>query len=217
MKKVFIALIGFALTFASMSVKAQVVVQDNINEGNQTSKVSPNDKDDIEQKNSSVEFDYLAVEKGYGLGVNFVFNHILLTYATTSGNENNEYLKNVSGWYIGLGYNYRYYFSKSFFIEGRAGVAYYHGSYEYKTTTSSNKTRNAPLQYGKDKTSSTKWEKESNGEVGMFISPRIGLKLFKIWGNDLNIVAGYRWDFQKFKFKKENTADYFTAGISCTF
>lgn len=217
MESKIITLIVFALAFTNIGTKAQVVVEDNINGENQVSNNVTNTKDEIEQKNSSVEFDYLNIEKGFGLGMNFVFNHILVTCATNSGNENNDYFRNASGWYAGLGYNYRYYFSNSFFIEGRAGVAYYHGSYEYKTETSSNKTRNAPLQLGKDKTSSTKWEKESNGEFGMFISPRIGLKLFKIWGNDLNVVAGYRWDFQKFKFKKENTADYFTAGISCAF
>lgn len=191
--------------------KAQSVVSENIHE-EETQKNENESK--VKRLNSGIEFEYLAIEKGFGLGVNLVFKNILVSFVSTSGDSNNN-VKNISGWNLGAGYNYRHYFTNFLYIEGRAGVGYYHGSYEYRVESS--KTRYTPSQHGKNNTTSTKWEKESNGEFGVFISPRIGIKLFKLWGSDLSAVAGYRWDFQKFKFNKENTADNFTIGLSFTY
>lgn len=206
-------LIGFAATPA----KAQTVVSENIHGTTQettTQKVNS----EVEQKNSSVEFDYLAVEDGFGIGMNLVINRFFVALAMSYGTKDSDSFRDQSSWHIGLGYNYRHYFAKSFFIEGRAGVGYYHGSYEYKVSASNlTRANSVPSQHGKNNTSSTTWKKESNGEFGMFISPRIGIRLFELWGNDLNLVAGYRWDFNKFKFSKEYTNDYFTVGIASTF
>lgn len=57
-------------------------------------------------------------------------------------------------------------------------------------------------------------EEEKNGEFGLFLTPRLGVKLFNIGGDYLSLVGGYRWDFNEFKFKKEYTRDYFTIGLS---
>ena len=60
------------------------------------------------------------------------------------------------------------------------------------------------------KGSSAKEEKIKEGFVG--ISPLVGLQFGKVV-----ITAGYRWDWVKFKFKKENCLDRFTAGVSIIF
>ena len=61
------------------------------------------------------------------------------------------------------------------------------------------------VEYGEDK--------ESDGNLGLFVTPKIGLRLFTWDEIDWGIQAGYRWDFQEFKFSKAYTADYFTIGI----
>ena len=82
------------------------------------------------------------------------------------------------------------YYDNSVYIEGSAGVQYTHAKMQLK---------------GEDA--------KSDGNFGLFVTPKVGVKLFTwdetIWG----VQAGYRWDFAEFKFSKEYTADYFTIGI----
>ena len=58
--------------------------------------------------------------------------------------------------------------------------------------------------------SKTTDDKASDSNLGLFITPRLGIKLF----NNCTLVAGYRWDIDEFKFKKEYTVDYFTLGLN---
>lgn len=140
---------------------------------------------------SGIGFDYMAIENtSGGFGINLIFDGFLLNFKTVKGDTDSYVTKNKS-WGVGIGGNRRCWLSKYFFVEGQFGVEYVHSSLKYKV----------------DKNKTTK---DSNGDLGLFVTPRIGIKL----GKGLGIVAGYRCDFAKFKFNKENTSDYFTVGIS---
>ena len=79
------------------------------------------------------------------------------------------------------------------YLEGRIIAGYYHWKTEYKD----------------------KGYKELNNsadEAFFGISPRAGLKYKKV-----AISAGYRWDWIKMKFKKENCLDRFTIGLTFIF
>ncbi|MDR1004050.1 MAG: hypothetical protein LBL97_03465 [Prevotellaceae bacterium] len=206
MKKVLFFMV-IAICLATFEIKAQTAATaEKTEEVAQETSTSEAETDG----QSGGEFGYLGIENGSGFGWNIVFKHILLTYAFTSG-DNNDYMKNISGWRAGLGYNYRYNITKFLYIEGHAAVAYYHNSYEYPASSSGETRGSVPSAHGYGKTP-TEWEKESNGDFGMFVSPRIGLNIYK----GIGIVAGYHWDFAKFKFSKEYTTDYFTVGIAIT-
>ena len=159
-----------------------------------------------EKRNSGFEASYMALDGGFGIHYGFIFDGIALGGKFISGDEN-DYLRSNTGWGINLGYNWRHWLGKSFYIEARAGIQYLHQSYEYvagtKTTTK--------VILGKTHTFTSKvWKKESDGKLGLFLTPRIGLAL----GESFAITAGYEWDFAEFKFDKGHTNDYFTIGLS---
>lgn len=136
-----------------------------------------------------VSVEYQAIENSFAAGFNIVYNHFALCLSMMEGDTNSYVTKN-SGWRAGLGYNYRYWLNKSIYVEGTAGVQYSHSKIEYQDE-----------------------EGESGGNLGLFATPKVGVKLFT-WGDyTWGIQAGYRWDFNKFKFSKAYTADYFTIGI----
>ncbi|MBR1879409.1 MAG: hypothetical protein IJ804_01440 [Prevotella sp.] len=177
-----------------MNVNAQTVIANDY--GSPISGAdgqSVNSNDDEEELKSSFDISYQAIENGFGLGMTWVFNHIVLNGSMISG-ETNSYIKKNEGWRIGLGLNYRHWLANFLFIEGQAGVEYTHGTVEIKVS--------------KNETS-----ENSEGNFGMFLTPRVGLKALKIAGTDWGVVAGYRWDFNKFKFDKDYTAKYFTIGL----
>lgn len=140
--------------------------------------------------------EYQAVDGGFGLGMNLIINHFVLTGSLQSL-ETNKYVTTNENWSIGVGYNYRNWLGKTFYIEGTAGVEYIHSTVEVK--------------------SGSETAEDSNGEFGLFINPRIGMKLFKYFDNWISLTAGYRWDFIKFKFDEDYINDYFTVGLSTTF
>lgn len=190
MKK--IVFFAFALFFA-VTVNAQKVVTDDVdNTATTTTSTAHGNDEEVNYMNSGGGLDYMAVDDGFGLGINYVFGHVLVDLSYVS--QGNDYYDS-SCYTIGVGGQYRYWFNKTLFIEGRAGIHYRYGTFEFKLED----------------------EKTSDGKFGMFITPRIGLRLFKVGGNDLSLVAGYRWDFNEFKFNKENTADYFTVGLAWVF
>ena len=136
-----------------------------------------------------LSIEYQAIENAFAAGFNIVYNHFGLLLSMVEG-ETNSYVTKNSGWRVGAGYNYRYWLNKSVYVEGTAGVEYSHSKVEYK-----------------------EGEGEKGGNFGLFATPKVGIKLFKWDDTDWGIQAGYRWDFNKFKFSKEYTADYFTVGI----
>ena len=69
--------------------------------------------------NSGTGLDYLFIEDGYGLAFNMAFKYVLVDLAYRSAG--NDYFDSTA-WSIGLGGQYRYWFSKWFYIEGRVGL-----------------------------------------------------------------------------------------------
>lgn len=194
MKK--ITLVVFGLFCMLSSTQAQKVIKTDVNRTETTSKPTNGTEAAGESADltSGCSFDYLGIEDAFGLSYNLIFNHLLLNFRMVSGDTNSVVTSNEA-WSAGVGYNYRYWLAKSLYLEGQAGVEYAHATLEYKD-------------------SNRKTVKDSNGDFGLFLSPRIGLNLFKLWDCDWGVVAGYRWDFNKFKFSKEYTSDYFTIGLS---
>lgn len=140
----------------------------------------------------SFDMSYQAIDGGFGLGLTWVANYLVINASFLQGDTDANIKKN-EGWRAGIGGNYRYWFSNAIFAEAQAGVEYTHVSQEYNYNGYTNK--------------------DSDGNVGLFFTPRLGAKLFTVSDINVGVVAGYRWDFNKFKFKKEYTDDYFTIGI----
>lgn len=187
MKKIVFS--AFALLFA-VTMNAQKVLTDDVdNTATTQMSTAHGNNEEVNYLNSGGGVDYLVIEDGFGLGLNMAFKHLLIDLTYASQGDNNY---DLSAYTIGIGGQYRYWFNKSLYIEGRAGVQFRHASVELKDYD----------------------EKASSDKFGLFITPRIGLKLFKIGGNDLSLVAGYRWDFNEFKFKKDYISDYFTIGLA---
>lgn len=198
MKKNFLSKAGMALGIAlcALTANAQETTTDGTNANN--------------GKADAFSIDYMGIDGGFGINMDMTFGYLDINGGWISG-KTNDYIKDNSGWQICVGGNYRYWLGKSFFIEGKAGVGYYHSSVEMRLPSGTKTT----TILGKSHTSTTyTTEKESNGEFGLYVSPRAGLHVGKIAGCDWSIVAGYRWDFIKFKFDKDYTNDYFTIGIS---
>lgn len=176
--------------FITATVDAQKVISDDVNRTATTQISTAHGHDDeVNYLNSGAGIDYQSIENGYGIGLNFAFKYLLVDLSF--GSADNDYI-DVSSWSAGIGGQYRYWFNKWLYIEGRAGVQYLHATAKVKEGD----------------------EKESNGDFGLFLTPRLGVKLFKLGSDYLSLVGGYRWDFNKFKFKKEYTSDYFTIGLS---
>jgi len=145
-----------------------------------------------EQYKNGFDMSYQAIEHGFGMGIGWVFSPVVINASFISG-DTNKYVTKNEGWRVGLGGNYRFWIAKPLFIEAQAGVEYTHVTLETKVNGQK--------------------DKNSEGNFGMFLTPRIGLKLFKLWDANMGIIAGYRWDFNKFKFDKDYTDKYFTIGI----
>lgn len=139
-----------------------------------------------------MEWAYEAIENGWGIGMNWV-----VSYFTFGGDlllgKRGDFLKTNDGYELYIGGNYRYHITDFLYLEGRIIAGYYHWKTEYKD----------------------KGYKELNNsadEAFFGISPRAGLKYKKV-----AISAGYRWDWIKMKFKKENCLDRFTIGLTFIF
>lgn len=214
MKKIITTFIVFTVALMSIQSKAQVTVENNINEKDQVTDNRSNDDDKNKKKASGFELEYQGIEKGFGIGLNIFIKNVYLSVATLSFDDIEKSIRNRSGWNVSAGYDYRYYLAKIFYIEGRAGIGYEHVSAEYAAGEKSTERHSISGTYT---STSTEWKKEGNGEFFLTVNPRVGVKVCKIWGSDFNIIAGYRWDFVKFKFDKDNTIDYFTVGAAFTF
>lgn len=201
MKKIFLFVL---LTIAALGhVPAQNVIANNYD--SPITRVDEQDSsDDLQEQQSGFDLEYHFYEGGGGVGANWVINHVIFGGSYGWGNSS-DYIRDIENWTLFIGGNHRYFLgTRSVWIEGRAMVGYKHASLEMATYSSS--------KY------STKWEKESDGYVFLGISPRLGLNLIHFDnGSILSVVAGYRWDFNKFKFKSEYTDDYFTIGVNIGF
>ena len=190
MKKLFLS--AFMATAFLFGASAQTVITNDYGSpitGADGQSVS--DSDD-EREVGSFDLSYQAISGGFGMGITWVFNYLVINASFLSG-DTDKYIEKNEGWRAGIGANYRHWLADFIYIEGQAGVEYSHSTIKMK---------------GGDK--------NSDGDVGLFVTPRVGIPFLNIANTKWGIVAGYRWDFNKFKFKKENTDDYFTIGIVAT-
>ncbi len=169
----------------AMSVNAQKVMTDDI-EGTNAAVSAQAEADALPKVVGS--FEYHEEEGGMGLGYSIAYNYVVLNFTTKFG-EVAGY--DTSSWDIGLGGVYRHWFNKSFFIEGQGGLAYY----------------NSKLEYGGK-------EVASGSDFGIFLAPRVGLNVVKLWGVTFGLTAGYRWDFPEFKFDNIGDRGHFTVGFT---
>ena len=177
-----------------------------------------------EQKRSGFEISYLGVEDGYGLDFSLLAKGFYLGGGVTNGKDvkygGETIARNRKGWYVGVGYNYRYYISSRFYIEGRARILYAHNSAEYNMGEVRSSSRAIPSNLGQNhsSSSSSSWEKESDGGIGFGIAPQIGICLYQAKsGSDICLIGGYHWIFSEFKFDKEHKSDYFSVGLAVNF
>ena len=124
-------------------------------------------------------------EDGWGLQYEIDIFNFFIGGGLGYGKTNNVVTDN-SNWNILGGFHYTYFLTKALYVDARAGVGYGHSSIRFKGGA-----------------------KESNGDVFLHISPRIGYNFFSNGG----LVVGYGWNFTKFKFSKEYKSDYFFVGI----
>ncbi len=175
MKKFFMLACAVCL---AMNLSAQTM-----NLGTNNATPSAQTEEDAQPKGgASLEFH--EYEGGFGGGVNFIIDNLLMDFNIRSG----EVAGYDTGlWSAGLGGNYRHWVSKSFFIEGQGGLAY------YNTETKLKGKKVAGLN-----------------KFGLFVTPRAGFKIGKTWG----ITAGFRFDFIDFKFDNISDRGHFTVGVS---
>lgn len=143
-------------------------------------------EENLQDQQSGITFEYAGYDGGWGMGFTMNILHVELGYQLLDG-ETNEYLKTNEGWKVGLGGSYRYWFNKYIWVQGSVGVLYAHSTIEYDGA-----------------------DKEKEGNFGLYANPRIGLNIY----SGICITASYRWDFNKFKFSKDYTDDYFTVGLA---
>ncbi len=162
-------------------------------------------------QNSGIDASYLAIEDGWGLGANFMYKNFTLGLKFYGMDDAAGFSENYYQLGVNIGYNLRYWLGKSFYVEARGGVQYLHYSYEF--LASEEYVENV-IGYGDNKkvytTTVQKWDETSDGNFGLFVTPRLGLVL----GKSIALTAGYEWNFLDFKFDKEHRSDYFTVGLS---
>ena len=169
---------------ASEVVQYQQAVDNNISTSGST-------QPDLNQyQKNGTDIMYHAIEDGWGIGVNFVSPYYFLLGWDYYFRKKGEALSTNSGMELYIGGNYRYYLTEVFYIEGRIVAGYYHWEIKFK-----------------GKANEAFDSKVNEAFVGL--SPRAGLKFGKV-----ALSAGYRWDWIKMDFKKENCLDRFTIGLT---
>ena len=135
---------------------------------------------------------YHAIDNGWGIGTSFS-RYFLFGFDYYFGKKSEGMSSNM-GFEVYAGGDYRYHITEYFYLEGRIFAGY------YEWNTSFNKVKG----YGMDDVKVK--------EAFLGVSPRAGLRYKRV-----AISAGYRWDWVKFKFKKENCLDRFNIGLKIFF
>ncbi len=170
-----------------INANAQIVLSNDYGQSETSVLSEDSNSNKIEQRQGGADFQYHAIEDGWGIGIDYVIKYYVLGYNILGGKTNDIISHNLGG-EIYLGGNYRYHFTKNLYIEGRVLAGYYYWNIQYKNSIMKEQNKN---------------------KVFMGFSPRIGLQ-FGSWG----ISAGYRWDYLDFKFDKDNCLDRLTIGLS---
>lgn len=130
---------------------------------------------------------YLFVDDGWGIDAAYTFNGFAVDAAYMHSSVGKYSANSFS---VGLGWMDHFMITDSFFIGGKVIAAY--------------------------KSVSSSYDGQSGDDSDMIVlrvNPFLGYAL----SESLAITAGYNWDFNKFKFSKEYTADFFTVGIKIAF
>ena len=197
MKKLIVAVCALCLTFGS--VNAQKVMEDNVEGTEQTKTTSgKSGESDNDVLKCGFGAEYQGIDGGFGMGFNLIYNHVMVGFSWLWGDTNDTVTKN-DGWRVSLGYNYRYWLGKAVFIEGTAGFEYCHVSTEYKTQSTSGTRNSIPLaqQLSGSNRPKTEIRKDSNGDFGLFLYPRVGVKLGKVSGTDWGYICRLPLGFQQ--------------------
>jgi LysM repeat protein len=166
------------------------------NVGNQTAYKTSYDREktNTQKQESIMDIQYHAIDNGWGVGLDYAGNYFILGFDYLFGKTNDVVTTNM-GYEFYIGANYRYHITDFLYIEGRVFGGYYHWEAKYKKGYED-----------------MGLEDNKANEFFVGVSPRIGLK-YGMFG----ISGGYRWDWIKANFKKENCLDRFNVGISITF
>lgn len=218
MKKVLLIVCAFAF---ACTINAQKVITDDIHGTDSIEKSSTinniehNTESEKKYEQNSFGIEYFGADGAYAID----FNAKILNYLSFGfyfgGGETSETVTENNAWGLNIGANYRYWLGKVIFIEAEGGLVYGHGKITIRTKTgeSGHYTPSGvwvpKYEYAENTT--------SDGNFGLYITPRIGLRICKIGNGGLAIVAGYRWHFSEFKFSKEYTSDFFTVGLNVVF
>ena len=143
-----------------------------------------------QKQEGAFDVQYHAIDNGWGIGVSGGGSYFLFGYDYYFGKESEGMSSNM-GMEIYAGGNYRYHITEYIYLEGRIFAGY------YQWDTKFNKVKGYSIDDIKVR------------EAFLGISPRAGLRYKKV-----AISAGYRWDWVKFKFKKENCLDRFNIGLT---
>lgn len=165
------------------------VVQHQQPEDNNTSTPANTKPLQSQRQAGGTDVMYHAIENGWGIGLDFVISYFLFGYDYHFGKKGETLITNM-GMELYVGGNYRYHVTDYFYIEGRIVAGYYNWEIKFK---------------GKENEA---FDSKVN-EAFVGLSPRAGLKFGKV-----AISAGYRWDWIKMDFKKENCLDRFTIGLT---
>lgn len=150
--------------------------------------------------------EYQAKDKGFGLGMNFIVGYFSIGADFYSMDDVKNTMRNATGWKVRMGGNYHLKYKRLSFDAG-IGILYNHFSYEYPS--GSHEVEHSSIALGDYTTTVNDWSKDSNGDFGLYVNPRVNIEVYKSFG----ITASYRWDFNKFKFDEISTDDFFTVGL----
>lgn len=193
MRKIFLLSFFFCVSFCLF---AQEIVTDDIERIEQPETKSVSAFNNISRnahKISGISIDFYIPEKGFGYALNWAFKYLFIDWSMRFGEKNDVVTAN-DGWSLGAGGHYRHWIGNWFFVEGYLGIEYLHSTIAYKNYTSATKYETKKIK---------------DGNIAMMLYPKIGINLYK----GLSIAAGYRWDFNEFKFKKAYISDFFTLSL----
>lgn len=164
-------LLTAAIAFSTSAIFAQTVVKENIN-GEQTIEQKKLESDkSVDARYSGVEANFNFVDSGFTYGMTMIFNKFFINSDYLSFYDDPQGVT-TNTWNIGAGYNYRHFFSKGLYIDGRAGVQYSNTKIEYSGSYKS-------------------LDDYNNGTFDLFVMPKIGLRIT----SGFAITAGYKITF----------------------
>ncbi len=172
MKKKLFLLTAVTL-FSTSAIFSQSVVKENINEVQTVELQKFQSDDSIDARYSGTEANFSFVDAGFTYGMTLVFDKFFINSDFNSFFDDPVGM-NTNAWNIGAGYNYRHYFGRSVYIDGRLGAQYSQVKIDF-------------WDYGNYKD----FDDYSDGSFDLFVMPKLGLRLAKGFA----VTAGYKITF----------------------